>query len=225
MPFFLERLKNKGFDMKALVNVISVFLLIVAWNKSSYAVNLWQFEVFYGDQKIGEHHFKAEKDGDKRKVMIEADFNIDILFINVYSYKHKNIEIWKDLCLSSIESSTDDNGEKFNVVGIANGDVFKLDTRLGVDEVEGCVNTFAYWDMSFLESDTLLNSQTGELVDVDISFVSTEKIRVRNEMLSAKKYKVKSEGFNIELWYSESGDWVALNSTTKDGTALRYQLK
>ncbi|MDH5368608.1 MAG: DUF6134 family protein [Gammaproteobacteria bacterium] len=211
--------------MKKLINIISIALLIVGWNESLYAVNSWQFEVYYGDQQIGEHHFNAEKVGDMHKIMIEADFNIDILFINVYSYKHKNIEIWKDACLSSIESTTDDNGEKFKVVGMVNDDVFKVDTKHGIDEIEGCVNTFAYWDMRFLDSDYLLNSQTGEIVDVEISFISTEKILVRNKMLSTKRYKVKSDDFNIDLWYSESGDWVALNSTTQDGTTLRYQIK
>lgn len=225
MRFFLAELKVKGFEMKKLKNIISVALLIFVWNQNAFAVNSWQFKVFYGDQEIGEHHFFVEEQGDKRKVMIEANFNIDILFINVYSYKHKNTEIWQDSCLSSIESSTDDNGDKFIVSGTSGNDVFKIDSKLGVDEMDGCINTFAYWDMKFLENDFLLNSQTGEVVDVDISFIESEKKLIRNKMVNTNKYEIKTDDFNIDLWYSDSGEWVALNSTTQDGTTLRYQIK
>lgn len=71
----------------------------------------------------------------------------------------------------------------------------------------------------------MLNSQTGEIVDVDISFVADEKILVRNKVVNAKRYKLKSDKLNIDLWYSEENQWLALNSITKDGTNLRYQIK
>lgn len=206
-------------------NILTIIMLFLAWSHSLFAMNSWSFKVFYGDQEIGEHHFLLKKEGDRQKVMIEANFNIDILFINVYSYKHKNTEIWKGLCLSSIESTTDDNGEEFITSGKIENDIFKIDSKQGANEVEGCVNTFAYWDKSFLDNEALLNSQTGEIVDVDISFVADEKILVRNKMVNAKRYELKSDEFNIDLWYSNKDEWLALNSTTKDGTMLRYQIK
>ena len=225
MHFSLVELKVRVGNMKVLKKSITIILLIFIWSQNVFAVNSWQFKVFYGDQEIGEHHFLVKKEGDNSRVTIEADFNIDIFFINVYSYKHENIEVWKDSCLNSIESSTDDNGDKFKVIGINNDEVFKINSKLGIDEAEGCINTFAYWDMDFLDNDSLLNSQTGEIVDVDISFVANEKILVRNKMVKAKRYEVKTDDFNIDLWYSDNNEWLALNTTTKDGTMLRYQIK
>ena len=206
-------------------NILITLLLFFTLGQSSYAMNAWDFKVFYGDQEIGEHHFSLQKQGDKQKVSIKADFNIDILFINVYSYKHKNTEIWQDSCLSSIESLTDDNGEEFITKGKFENDILIIDSKQGANEVEGCVNTFAYWDKNFLDNETLLNSQTGEIVDVDISYIADEKILVRNKMVNAKRYELKSDEFNIDLWYSDKDEWLALNSTTKDGTKLRYQLQ
>ena len=202
-----------------------ILLLFLVWSQSSFAMNSWNFKVFYGDKEIGEHHFSLKKEGDKRRVMIEADFNIDILFINVYSYKHKNTEIWEGSCLSTIESITDDNGEAFITNGKYENGVFKINSKQGTNEVVGCVSTFAYWDKSFLDNEVLLNSQTGEIVDVDISFVADEKILIRDKLVNAKKYKLKSDKLNIDLWYSDENQWLALNSITKDGTNLRYQMK
>lgn len=211
--------------MKKFKIYMSVTLLVLVWNQSVFAMNTWNFKVFYGEQEIGEHHFTLEGKGDVRKVVVDAEFNIDFLFMNVYSYKHKNIEVWKGACLSSIKSSTDDNGKKFNVSGIADDKVFKVDSNNTVTEKDGCVSTFAYWDMNFLDNDALLNAQTGEIVTVDIRFIANEKISVRNKMVNTKRYEVRTDDFNIDLWYSDTGEWVALNSTTQDGTKLRYQMK
>lgn len=211
--------------MRKIISVISIFILYLYVANISYAMNSWQFKVFYGDQEIGEHYFKVENEGDNRKVSIEADFNVDVLFINVYSYKHKNTEIWKDSCLSSIESSTDDNGDKYSVSGQVSDEVLKIESNLGKEEVEGCVNTFAYWDKNFLESDYLLNSQTGEVVETEVSFISDEKIVVQGKLINTSRYELKTDEFTIDLWYSDNDRWVALNSTTRDGTTLRYQMK
>lgn len=205
--------------------LLTVALLFFSYSQVSVSMNSWRFKVFYGNQEIGEHVFILEKYGDKQKVTIDANFNIDILFINVYSYKHKNTEIWQNSCLSSIKSLTDDNGEEYITNGTFDNDIFKIDSKQGANEVEGCISTFAYWDKSFLDNESLLNSQTGEVVDVDISHVADEKILVQDKLVNAKRYELKSDEFTIDLWYSDKDEWLALNSTTKDGTTLRYQLK
>ena len=51
----------------------------------------------------------------------EAQFNVKFLFINAYSYSHKSDETWQGDCLQTITSSTDDNGEQYNVSGSVAG--------------------------------------------------------------------------------------------------------
>jgi len=191
----------------------------------AHAVDSWKFKVFYDESEIGEHVFLRTPDKDGQKVTIEADFNIDILFINVYSYKHRNIEKWNGQCLISINALTDDNGEMFEVKGKSEDEIFNLETKYGEENIDDCVKTFAYWDSSILDSDTLLNSQTGELVDVDISFVAHEEILVRNKLMKTKRYQLKTDDFTIELWYSDKDEWVALNSITSDGAKLYYKIQ
>jgi hypothetical protein len=211
--------------MKAQKHISAFIIFLTMLVQNVYAVESWEFKVFYGDTEIGEHHFNLVNNNDREKVEIKADFNVDILFINVYSYKHNNIEIWKDSCLNSIESSTIDGGEKYLVEGVDEKGTFKIKSNLGYEEVDGCVKTFAYWDKEFLDSESLLNSQTGEIVDVDISYVADEKLLVRDKIIDTKRYEVKTDEFNIDLWYSDKNEWVALHSTTQDGTKLRYQIK
>ena len=211
--------------MSVLKNITLLIILFLAAGSYSYAVDSWKFKVFYDESEIGEHVFSRSMSKENQRVTIEADFNIDIFFINVYSYKHRNIEQWDGECLISINSMTDDNGEKFEVNGEVQDNVFNLNTNTGKEIFDGCVKTFAYWDIDILDSDSLLNSQTGEIVDVDISFVANEEILVRNKLVNAKRYELKTDDFTIELWYSDKNEWVALNSITSDGAKLHYKIQ
>jgi len=211
--------------MSILKNITFMMSLFLAAGNFAYAVDSWRFKVFYDDSEIGEHTFSRATGTESQRITIKADFNIDIFFITVYRYKHRNIEQWQGECLVSINSLTDDNGDMFEVKGGIKGEVFNLKANERKENVDGCVKTFAYWDIDVLESDALLNAQTGEIVDVDISFIGHEEILVRNELMRTKRYKLKTEDFTIELWYSDKNEWVALNSITSDGAKLRYKIQ
>ena len=51
-------------------------------------------------------------------------------------------------------------------MGTITDDGFQLSTNEGDTTLPGCISTFAYWDKSFLQHDQLLNSQTGEYLEV-----------------------------------------------------------
>jgi len=205
------------------IQIITLTLLLAP---ISHANNSWRFKVFYDDTEIGEHIFKTSSIQNKTNVTIVAEFNVKVFFINAYNYQHTNYETWNGECLSSIYSSTDDNGEQQYVKGQADKDNFIIKTASGDNTInKNCIKSFSYWDVDILQSKQLLNSQTGELTPVDISFVSREDLIVRGIPTKTKRYVLKTKEFTIDLWYSNNNEWVALNSTTADGTNLRYQIQ
>ena len=88
----------------------------------------WQFTVFLDGEKIGTHHFSVRDKGEHKEIVINAQFDVDFLFINIYSYQHDNIEHWKGRCLKSIEASTNDNGEQHKVSGKIENKTFIVTT-------------------------------------------------------------------------------------------------
>ena len=46
-----------------LKNLLVILLLFFVWSQNSFAMNSWNFKVFYGDKEIGEHHFPFKKKG------------------------------------------------------------------------------------------------------------------------------------------------------------------
>lgn len=184
----------------------------------------WNFRVFLDNREIGQHSFLVTKENNRTHVEIVASFEISFLFFKAYSYKHANNEVWLDGCLHSISSRTDDNGKEYFVKGYSRGSVVSMQTATDTYELDGCIRTFAYWDPDFLSSDSLLNSQTGELIDVQVSDLGPEIIDVYGNPSEGNRYRLQSADFSIDLWYSvDDRRWLAMEFATSNGSILRYQ--
>jgi hypothetical protein len=187
---------------------------------------LWRFKVSLDEREIGFHNFMVTREGTQRTVEINADFDVKILFINAYSYDHDNREIWKDGCLQQIESETDDNGDLLKVVGENITEGFTITTNANTPRTIGspCVRSFAYWNPVFLESSQLLNSQTGEIVDVNITGQGEETLVIDGQPVPSRRYEIAMDEGPITLWYTrDSSQWLALQAMTEGGRTLRYQ--
>lgn len=184
----------------------------------------WRFRVYLDDREIGHHDFILTENGPDTDLRSRAHFDVTFLKIPLFKYRHENTEVWQSHCLQRITSTTDENGKHFRVAGSAAGKVFELTTHAGASTLPACISTFAYWDKSFLERDRLLNSQTGEYLDVEVRYLGDDSIRVRNEDTRAQRYLLTAGKASIELWYSQDGRWLGLQSTTDSGRLLRYAL-
>lgn len=204
---------------------VSLLLL----SSGAWGSAVWQefnFKVMLDDREIGFHRFRVERSGARETVNIDADFKVSFLGIDFYRYGHRNREVWRDGCLESIRSSTDDNGDDYRVAGSREQSGFKLTTLEAQYELDdSCVMTFAYWNKDFLEQKQLLDAQTGEYLPVDVEFEGNEELRLAEEAVSAKRYRLSNavRDVDITVWYaSESHDWLALESRTGKGKRIRY---
>jgi hypothetical protein len=200
--------------------------LLVSWMPNVFAFEdqSWNFRVYLDNKEIGYQTFILTRKPNGSSVLIEARFDVNLLFINIYSYRHNNHEVWRKGCLQSIESKTDDNGKKFFVLGSRQDQVFSIKNKMGEKHLKGCIKTFSYWDPSFLNSTHLLNSQTGELTSVKIQNLGTMEIKISKQLVPAVHYHISAREFELDLWYStDHSEWLALESSTVAGSVLRYQ--
>ena len=213
--------------MKLLTTLITVLALILATlsanalSQSASDEAVWRFQVFIDDRDVGTHNFMVTTMENARKVTSEADFNVKV-FVNVFSYKHRNQETWQANCLANIESATRMNREKYAVSGQLENNTFVLADQADAD-LPDCVQTFAYWNPTILQASQLLNAQTGILEEVDIQPVGSETFAVNGVDLSASKYRINLETGYIDVWYDEQTDtWLGLETLTAEGNLVRY---
>jgi len=184
----------------------------------------WRFTALLDDKVIGYQTFRLQERGPEQVLASEAQYNVKFLFMNVYTYTHENKEVWRDDCLRRIESRTDDNGERFFVRGAFDDSGFAVETVEGRKELPECVMTFAYWNPRILDAKRLLNAQTGQYMDVEVTALGSEIISAAGEQRPARRYELKTEKFTINLWYSPNREWLGLETTTESGGRLRYVL-
>lgn len=186
----------------------------------------WNFDVFLDDKPIGYHNFEVADRGSRTVLQTEAAFDVKFLFVTAFRYQHQNTEIWSNGCLDAINATTNNNGERLTVTGEEDERRFEVSGKQGNAELEGCVRSFAYWNPAILESDRLLNSQTGEYEPVDITLEGEEVINVGDRELVADRYRVSVRRGDIYLWYTQRDKtWVALDAPAKGDRRIRYQAK
>lgn len=182
----------------------------------------WNFRVMLDDEPIGTHKVRVDSSDGNISVHTIANFDVRILFIPVYSYAHEAKESWNDGCVVNINSNTDDNGERYFIKSTRDMQSLSLSTHDGAAQINGCVRTFAYWDINLLKSDRLLNTQTGEYLPVSITDLGIGTLDIDGKQVQARSFRLVAEEMTIDLWYTEDLRWLALESVTDRGSVLRY---
>lgn len=206
--------------------LLAVLMILspVASGQAAQDTHKWMFRVFVDDREVGYHNFTVEQDGSMRRVESRARFQVKFLFINAYEYRHKAEEVWRDGCLRRIEARTDDNGEISSVAGSREDDGFVINNDGDAETLPACIQTFAYWNLDFLESGRLLNPQTGEYADVTLTHLGPDTLTIENREVKTQAYRLLVDGRRIDLWYTrDDQQWLALEAETEGERILRYQ--
>jgi len=210
---------------KRWIPIAAVLLCALAASASVEGARRLTFDVFLDERPIGVQRFGLETTSNGLRVEVDAAFQLRVLRITAFSYEHRNVELWRDGCLHSIESRTNSNGTPYRVKGSAAGDAFLVSNGAGEQRLAECVGTFAYWDKrELLQRSKLLNSQTGDYVNVAARALGPGKLKLGDRELPVERYELRGRDLAIQLAYSaETGEWVALDSEVAGGRTLRYR--
>ena len=184
----------------------------------------WHFKVLLDDQEVGWHRYVVRADDEATEVESRAQFDVRVLFLNAYRYRHEARERWRGDCLEGLESRTVTNGTVEQIDAVATEEALVVARRSGETRLPGCVMSFAYWDPRILQADRLLNPQTGEWLPVRIETRGTEQLNVHGRAVAATRHRLSAPEMQIDLWYAE-GRWVGLEAALRGGRLLRYELQ
>ena len=209
---------------------------------SDPATRQWAFDVLLDGKPIGTHRFTVVSRGDERDVTSDARFDVKVLFVNAYRYRHRATERWRGGCLASLAARTEAGGT-ISVVSAGaeaaddesgkaarEGAAAKAPTALAVtgpqgpQRLPGCVSTYAYWDRALPQHTQLLNPQTGKLDPVKFDPAVAGTLDVRGTTTAARRVRLTGAEPPIDLWYLPSGAWVGLDSTVAGSRKLSYRL-
>ena len=182
----------------------------------------YAFGVYLDDKRIGTHRFTVQRDtqDDTVRVTSLAEFNVRVLLVPVFRYRHSAFEVWRDGCLESIDTRTQVNGQHTELRGTRGSDGFTVDVHSSDGSrqqlLPECTASYAYWDAATLRRHAeLLNSQTGAYQTVNRQLVDAPD-RSMLELIGPD--------FEIDVSYDNGdGRWLSLHTMTEDGRALEYR--
>lgn len=201
-----------------------ILILLIGSTGLSAESSVLNFRIFLSGKLIGMHSYTIKKNSDHNLLKSKADMKGAALgFIN-FHYNHTSSEKWSNGCLDRMDSATDENGQFYKVTGRKTTSAFEINSGKKTKIINsGCVRSFVYWDLSLLQSDYLLNPQTGDFTKVQLVKEGKERIKAGDKTYDAQKYILKNKDADIELWYDQSGRWLSLQSKTWIGQTIRYE--
>jgi hypothetical protein len=173
------------------------------------------FNVFLDKKQVGTHIFDIQRKD--VNIFVKSNMQLKGKFWGLvpFKYTHQSTETWKDGCLFGLESQTLKRGKTINISASSGQLGLTIVNADKTEVIKGCTKSFAYWDYSKLEGNQLLNTENGQLVDVQIK-------SSKNQSDAGKSVVIQSSEADINLGYSADGNWLWLKSQLEVGGLLHY---
>ena len=218
----------KGLYHQNRLKIWSLLIAVTCVATSSVSLNAevlnWKFKVYLDKKAVGEHDYQITTENGLTQVETTASFDVKILFINAFRYRHSNTEVWDDNGMVSIDALTKQNGKEFVVRGKRENGVFIVSDGEEEQELPENLKSFGYWNPAILNEGQLLNSQTADFEPVEIVELGSDRVDYQGQSLAARKYEIRLPKAAITVWYgAECSRWLALESPAKGGRVIRYE--
>ena len=165
-----------------------------------------EFDILREGSPIGRHGLSFRTDGPLLRVDIEIDIAVSLAFIPLFSYRHRNSEVWKAGRLVSLETETDDDGEPYRVSARAAPEGLRVEGSAGAYLAPAETIPTSYWNARTVRQTSLLDTQRGGLLEVRVVPAGEERLESGR---AARRYRL-SGGLDLDLWYSAAGEWLKI---------------
>jgi len=170
--------------------------------------------------RIGTHSVSFSRNGDELVVTTVIHIKVKLLFITAHSLESKRREVWRGGRLVSYRADTDENGEIFTVKADMDNDGLVVEGPNGTARADGPVFPTHPWNPEIVTQTLLMETKTGELLNVLTRADGEEVIEVAGRPVPTRRY-VMSGGLERELWYDEQGNWIQLRFK-QDGATVTF---
>ncbi len=209
--------------MKKLILLGAIALMTMA---SPAMAKTYNFDVVRKGEKIGTHKLSVNRAGDKTQVSNETRIEVKVLFVTAYHFEFDGTETWQDGKLARLDTRTNDNGVKHNVLAERQGNKLAISADGKAAEAPATLLPTAWWNKAVVSQKKLLDIWDGGIKDVTVARAGSETIDLRGKPVKADHYTLQGEKLNRELWYdSKTGEFIKLATYGKDGSLVEYVLQ
>lgn len=182
------------------------------------------FSVLRNGDPIGHHIIDIKERGGRKTVDIDILMEVGIGPLILYRYRHRNREIWQDGNFQSFESETDDDGQAYRVTAERRGGIINVTRDRGDDYETDDLSLLptTYWNPETVERKRLINSQDGEIAEVQVRRGAWQLVETASGQVGARRFDVEGD-LKLSIWYDRDGRWTKLFFPLK-GDRFEYKL-
>jgi hypothetical protein len=164
-------------------------------------------------------------DRDSETTRIDARLRIAVSFLGIVAFREKSdtAEILRGDRLISLQSVTDKDGQHLEIHGEAQGDHFVVDTPAGSFAGPATIAPSDPWVLKRAGEKTVVFTDTGRIVTVQISGGDYDTVAVNGASVSARHFVVTSVK-RQEVWLDDREIPIKFR-TVEDGTPIDFVLK
>jgi hypothetical protein len=167
------------------------------------------FQVFRNGTRIGEHRIAFTGDAAARTVVTEVAMTVKLGPVPVFRYAHEAVERWAGGRWLSLETTTRSNGKVQKVQARALPGHVRIEGPAGAVRGPADAAPLSHWNQASFGR-PLFNPQEGKMLKVRCAQVAPGHWAIRGEA-------------EIDDFYDDGGDWLALKGKLEDGSQMEYR--
>lgn len=183
-----------------------------------------EYRVLRDGAEIGRHRVRFTHRDDLFIVETEIRIAVTFLFVTLYRYQLDARETWRDGRLIALASTTNDDGDRYRVAAVSNGETIAVEAGANSWTAPATVVPSSLWRRDMARGTLLLGVEQGEPIAVAFDEVGRETVPARGGEVEATHVVVSGE-LERDLWYDGDGILVHLRLVGRDGSNIVYLLE
>ncbi|MBL4619218.1 MAG: hypothetical protein GXP04_10650 [Alphaproteobacteria bacterium] len=167
---------------------------------------------------IGYHHVDVHETAFGTVVFTEIEMRVRLGPVPLFKYDHDSREVWREGEIITIDSDTNNNGEKTYLRAQREDGVLQIDGSGYQGPAPAEAMPSSYWDKSMIAANTIISTLTGEIIDVSVEHVGET---LAPHFVKAEQYRVTGT-VTLDIWYD--GQQMVGSQIIIDGEELTYVL-
>jgi hypothetical protein len=167
------------FPARVLLGLLGLIALPAAAATDSY-----DFTIVCNGMPVGRHSVQIVSDEDGgAEVTVDIALDVTLAGLTLYRYRHSSHETWQHGRLVALRSDTDDDGEALHVTvrSAADGQLL-IEGQKGDRPLPPDVIPTSYWNPELVNRHTLLDSQSGRLLNVAVTPLLDGRYQVSGDL-------------------------------------------
>lgn len=171
------------------------------------------FQVIRNGDVIGSHVLAFARQGEGLTVTITVRIAVKFGPITVFRYEMDGRERWQGDGFVSIETETNDDGDKFHLRARRGEGGVRIEGKGTAHAMPAEALPLTHWNMRQMSA-PLFNPQDGKAMELTVTPGTAEA--------GQKRFLLRGEA-EIDDVYAADGSWFALSSKAKDGSTITYR--